>query len=84
MASTFTAKLRFAWWWLCVVAKLGFASTLVIGILVAYGMKFSVTSAGPFTLGLYGETLRFAFPEPPPPFLQVTKLHFSILQESSF
>ncbi|KAK9893455.1 glycosyltransferase family 2 protein [Cystobasidium minutum MCA 4210] len=54
MASNFVAKLRFAWWWVCVVAKLGFAGSLVIGILVAYGLRFSVTSAGPFTLGLYG------------------------------
>lgn len=56
MASALSAKLRFAWWWCCVVAKIGFASTLVIGILVAYGLRFSVVSAGPFTLGLYGES----------------------------
>lgn len=55
MGSAIQAKLRFAWWWACVVAKLGFASSLVIGILVAYGMRFSVATAGPFTLGLYGE-----------------------------
>lgn len=56
MASALLVKLRYIWWWCCVVAKLGFASALVIGILVAYGLRFSVTSAGPFTLGLYGES----------------------------
>jgi hypothetical protein len=53
--ASFRQRLSFAWWWICVVAKLGFASALVIGILVAYGLKFQVASAGPFALGLYGE-----------------------------
>lgn len=41
-------------WWIGVALKIGFASILVIGLLVAYGLRFSVITIGPFTLGLYG------------------------------
>lgn len=51
-----TAKAFFAvfTWWFWVVVKLTFAWSLVIGLLVAYGLRFSVVTLGPFTLGLYG------------------------------
>lgn len=50
----FKAKLALTLWWTWVCIKIGFASTLVIGLLVAYGLRFSVITIGPFTLGLYG------------------------------
>lgn len=48
-------------WWIKACLKIGFASSLVIGLLVAYGLRFSVITVGPFTLGLYGQSSHNSF-----------------------